>query len=116
MAQAAKVHAKNLRRSMTKPERLLWHAMRARNFGYKVRRQHPLGRFTLDFFIPEAMICIEVDGQGHELREAYDDWRDQQLRKAGVTTIRVRAASVLRDPYETAHAISMSIRERSVQN
>ena len=89
--------------------------MGARNFGFKLRRQHPVGKFTLDFFVPEAMVCIEVDGQGHELREEYDAWRDSELRKVGITTIRVSAASVLRDPYEVAHAISMSIKERMEQ-
>ena len=70
------------------------------------------GRFTLDFFIAEAMICIEVDGQAHEMREDYDEYRDAELNKAGITTIRVSAAAVMQDPYGVAYSISMSIKER----
>jgi len=66
----------------------------------------------LDFFIPEVMICIEIDGEGHVLREEQDERRDRALSEAGITTIRVSAAAVFRDPHEVAHSISMSIKER----
>lgn len=51
---------------MTDAERKLWAALRDRQLsGVKFRRQHPLGRYVLDFFSEEHQIAIEVDGGQH---------------------------------------------------
>ena len=48
------VRARELRRSMTLPEGLLWIELRKRPGGHKFRRQHPLGPYILDFYCASA--------------------------------------------------------------
>jgi very-short-patch-repair endonuclease len=45
-----KQKARALRKNHTHAERILWHHLRNRGLaGYKFRRQHPIGRFIVDF-------------------------------------------------------------------
>ena len=61
-------NARRLRREQTKEEKQLWHALRAGRFaGFKFRRQHPLGEYTLDFYCPLGRLSVELDGFGHGL-------------------------------------------------
>jgi very-short-patch-repair endonuclease len=54
-----------VRKEMTPAERQLWNGLRGWKLG-KFRRQHPLGRFVLDFYSVEHRLCIEVDGAVHD--------------------------------------------------
>ena len=56
------VRARELRRSMSLPEGLLWQELRKRPAGFKFRRQHPFGPYVLDFFCASMRLAIEVDG------------------------------------------------------
>jgi len=50
----------------------MWRALRAGRFaGFKFRRQHPLGRYNLDFFCPAAKLSVELDGFQHGLPEQH---------------------------------------------
>jgi very-short-patch-repair endonuclease len=56
-------HAKELRKRMTIAERLVWQMLRKhRQRGFYFRRQHPVGRFILDFCCVQAKLCIEAAG------------------------------------------------------
>jgi very-short-patch-repair endonuclease len=81
---------------MTPPELRLWNVLRVRPNGFKFRRQHPLGTYTLDFFCYESALCIEVDGLAHELgsNPQRDRRRDDSLTQQGIKTLRVRATDV----------------------
>ena len=58
--------ARELRRSQTDAEELLWGLLRNRRLGgYKFRRQQVLGHFILDFYCPQVRLAIELDGGGH---------------------------------------------------
>ena len=91
--------AKQLRRTMTLPEVLLWRALRARPGGHRFRRQHPYGPYVLDFFCAGSALCIEVDGASHDMstNPERDMRRDQRLHESGIRTIRVLASDVLQD-------------------
>ncbi|HFQ80869.1 MAG TPA: DUF559 domain-containing protein [Desulfobacterales bacterium] len=55
--------AKLLRNNMTDTERLLWSKIRNRQiYGYKFRRQSPIGRYIVDFICYEKKIIIEFSG------------------------------------------------------
>ena len=41
--------ARKLRRELTKPERLLWWALRSATPGFHFRKQHAAGPYVLDF-------------------------------------------------------------------
>ncbi len=58
--------ARDLRRSLTRPEAMLWiNLSRRRLDGLHFRRQHPLGPYILDFYCAEARLAVEVDGESH---------------------------------------------------
>lgn len=84
---------------MTLPEVILWHWLRQRPDGLKFRRQHPTGPFVLDFFCSDARLAIEVDGEPHSRgdRPQHDEARDRWLQTAGIETLRIPAAELLRD-------------------
>src|SRR6266481_3876170 len=92
--------ARELRREMSLPEVVLWQALRkGRLAGLRVRRQHPIGPYILDFYCPYARLAIEVDGLAHDTAAVvrHDEARQAWLVRQGVTVLRVRASEVLRD-------------------
>jgi very-short-patch-repair endonuclease len=83
--------ARELRKHLTPAERIVWRWLRDRYLdGYKFRRQHPMGRYILDFYCIELRLCIELDGRFHNTDEgaARDEARSQELSTRGVTVIR----------------------------
>ena len=92
--------ARQLRRQMSLPEVVLWQALRKARFaGLRVRRQHPIGPYILDFYCPAARLAIEVDGFAHDnaVAATHDARRDAWLAQRGVRVMRINAAEVLRD-------------------
>jgi very-short-patch-repair endonuclease len=90
--------ARELRRKATDAEKYLWSLLRNRQLaGYKFRRQHPLGRFVLDFYCHEAKLCVELDGGQHaEPAQAdYDRERTVWLNREGIRVIRFWNTDVL---------------------
>jgi very-short-patch-repair endonuclease len=87
--------ARKLRRELTKPERLLWWALKGDKSGFHFRRQHAAGPYVLDFYCDRARLCVEVDVSSHELTSASDATRDRYLEGWGILTLRVPAREVL---------------------
>ncbi len=82
--------AREMRHPQTAAEATLWRALRARNLGYKFRRQHPIERFIVDFYCAQVKLCIEIDGASHleKSQERYDVARTQYLEDLGYKVIR----------------------------
>ena len=83
--------ARELRKSQTDTENLLWHLLRDRRFcGFKFRRQYPLGGYILDFYCHTAKLAIELDGGGHNSEEQrlYDSGRTKVLEGEGLRVLR----------------------------
>ncbi|MGE0609571.1 MAG: endonuclease domain-containing protein [Pirellulales bacterium] len=98
MDNARNDRARALRRDATFPERLLWGRLRAgRLAGLKFRRQHPLGKYVLDFYCHAARLAIELDGDSHIGRAAYDAARADWIATQGVRILRVGNDEVLRE-------------------
>ena len=58
--------ARTLRKNESDAERKLWSKLRSRQFeNLKFRRQHPIGKYIVDFVSIEKKIVIEVDGGHH---------------------------------------------------
>jgi very-short-patch-repair endonuclease len=75
--------------------------------GVKFRRQHPVGRYFLDFYVAKLRLAIEIDGLAHELgdRPQRDQARDAFLRDAGIEVVRIPAAEVLQSPEDVAQML-----------
>ena len=91
--------ARKLRSEMSLPEVLLWRELRKRPDGFKFRRQHPAGRYIVDFYCAAAKLAIEVDGLAHDGGPAVnrDRRRSDWLRAQGIATTRIPARIVLED-------------------
>jgi very-short-patch-repair endonuclease len=94
-----------MRREPTKPEQLLWLALRqSRLGGYKFRRQAIIGGRIADFFCPAKGVIIEIDGETHD-RER-DLQRDAALRdRTGFVTLRFTNIEVMRQRDDVLRAI-----------
>lgn len=106
-------HARRLRQEMTKPERLLWWALRRNGTGLHFRRQHAAGPYVLDFYCDKARLCVEVDGPSHEFDVVRDQRRDAFLRdRFGIVTLRVPAGEVLCNLQGVADHVSSEAKRR----
>jgi very-short-patch-repair endonuclease len=92
--------ARRLRKETTPSERILWEQLRDRRLdGWKFRRQHPIGRFVLDFYCAELRLALEVDGAVHSLEAARerDRLRQEIIELREVRFVRISASSVEHD-------------------
>lgn len=92
--------AKELRRTETEAERLLWTRLHKNQLlGLQFRRQHPINKFIADFYCPKIKLVVEVDGGIHEIPEhqAYDIGRTDVLNDFGITVIRFTNEQVIND-------------------
>lgn len=87
--------ARTLRKAMTKPERLLWWALKGDKTGLHFRRQHAAGPYVLDFYCDRVRLCVEVDGSSHDFTVDRDVARDRYLERWEIMTVRVQATDVL---------------------
>ena len=86
-----KLRARELRRAMTRHERMLWSRLRkAQIDGWIFYRQRPIGGYIVDFICPRARLVIELDGLQHSHPDAvaYDRERTRWLAGLGLRVIR----------------------------
>jgi very-short-patch-repair endonuclease len=96
----ATTRARRLRRDATKAEKKLWYLLqRGQMAGLSFRRQHPLGKYIIDFYCSPLKLAIEVDGGQHneQAHQAHDERRSQWLRGKGVTVLRFWNNDVLQN-------------------
>jgi very-short-patch-repair endonuclease len=86
-AEDARNRARNLRNNQSVAEKWMWNAIRKDKLGFHFRRQFPIGSYTLDFYCPEAKLCVEMDSDLHD--PDHDAKRDDALKMQGILTIRI---------------------------
>jgi very-short-patch-repair endonuclease len=105
--------ARCLRQRETDFEHRLWQVLRNRKtFGFKFRRQHPVGSYVVDFACLEARLLIEIDGYWHAFRMADDQARDRALREAGFEVVRYDVENEAIDAVSLAEMIAHEARQR----
>ena len=73
--------ARGMRREPTPAEKVLWDVLRGRGLdGLRFRRQHPVGRFVLDFYCPIHKLAVAVDGEVHDTQQERDAERTAVYR------------------------------------
>jgi len=83
--------SRNLRKNQTESEKLLWRSLRGKQLeGLRFRRQHPMGRYIVDFVCLDKRLVLELDGgqHGEEETEIKDKERGQWLRSEGYQVLR----------------------------
>lgn len=92
--------ARALRDKETPAEKELWKYLKGKKLdGFKFRRQHPIGRYILDFYCHEKKLVVELDGGYHEdeLQKQYDENRTLDLQSAGLKVIRFQNEEMFQD-------------------
>ena len=81
--------ARAMRHEPAPAEQKLWRCLRARQLsGFKFRRQVAFGHYVADFYCAECGLIVELDGDSHSEREAYDANRTAELEQQGLDVIR----------------------------
>ena len=90
--------AQELRRNATKQENHLWYDF-LREFRPRFTRQRIVGSYILDFFCPQTMLAVELDGSQHYEEEQikYDNERTAFLRQFGIEVLRFSNMDVERN-------------------
>ncbi|MBK7128676.1 MAG: HsdR family type I site-specific deoxyribonuclease [Crocinitomicaceae bacterium] len=89
-------HVKANRYAENLSEVLLWNQLKRDKLGVDFHRQKPIGHYIVDFFCPELMLAIEVDGSVHDSEEAQqrDAKRQKNLEDLGINFLRFSASAV----------------------
>jgi very-short-patch-repair endonuclease len=78
-----------MRHNPAPAEKKLWACLRDRQLnGFKFRRQHPISAYFADFYCHAVRLVVEIDGESHGHREAYDATRTTILNRGGDRVIR----------------------------
>ena len=93
----------------------MWHVLRDRRFaGIKFRRQHPIGRYIVDFYCVALRLAIELDGKHHEApwMADYEDERIGALQSMGITVLRISNELLKTHPHLVGDQIAWAIARR----
>jgi adenine-specific DNA-methyltransferase len=98
LTQQARATSRRLRRDLTDAEQLLRRQLRMRQlFGYRFRRQQPIGKYVVDFVCMEGRVAIEIDGGQHVEHVVYDAQRTKYLKSEGYRILRFWNNDVLQN-------------------
>ncbi len=106
--------ASDLRQSAGLAEQRVWARLRGGAVeGVKVRRQHDIGRFTVDFACVALRLVIEIDGGVRDRDDVRvrDHWRQTEIEALGWTVVRFSNETALGEPWRIDEAIRDRARE-----
>ena len=79
-----------------------------RLFGWKFKRQQPIGRYIVDFVCFESRLIVEADGSQHAESHA-DCERDIYLGQQGFRVLRLWNNEILNNPEGVATVIAAAL-------
>ena len=96
--QELKSFSRQLRKSATKEESLLWYNFLSK-YPLRFRRQYVIGTYIVDFYCHKAKLAIELDGSQHfDPEEAQKDQiRTEYLKTQGVSVLRFTNLDIQRN-------------------
>ena len=96
MKPIKKQFARQLRKTQTDAEKIMWELLKNRRFlGLKFRRQHVIERFVSDFCCHTLKFVVEIDGWVHDRQKEYDKFREDILRSKGYSIIRFKNEDIV---------------------
>ncbi len=100
--------ARDLRQSAGLAERRVWERLRGGAVeGFRVRRQHPVGPYVVDFACVRLRLVIEIDGGVHGRDDVVlrDHLRQTEIEALGWTVVRFTNDMALGEPWRIDDAI-----------
>lgn len=90
---------RQLRRDMTKSEKILWDVLRNKKLKERFHRQFSVDEYVIDFYCPELKLAIEVEGNIHDLPEQkiYHRKRQEYLETFGIKLFYFRNEEILEE-------------------
>lgn len=82
-----------------------------------VKTQHKIGRYQVDFLLPDLMVVLEIDGERHKHKQVYDTKRDLDIKRMlgdGWDIIRIPTEHLDRNAKKLPEAIYKVIEYRQV--
>ena len=94
-----KKRAAEMRANPTEAENALWNALCDQQIGYKIRRQHIVSQYILDFACLDCRLAIELDGGYHNDADQQQDdvVRTKHLESLGWHVLRFTNSEVFHD-------------------
>ncbi|GHW02599.1 endonuclease [candidate division SR1 bacterium] len=109
-------YAKENRKKATKAEGLFRNLVvkNKRFCGYKFRRQKVIDSFILDFYCPQLLLGIEIDGRYHENEEQrqYDEMREACINKHHILIVRFTNEEIEKNLFGVMNELEAIIDER----
>ncbi|MFZ1264209.1 MAG: DUF559 domain-containing protein, partial [Chitinophagaceae bacterium] len=112
--EVLKKYGRENRKNATEAEDILWQRLRNKKLGVKVRRQHAIQGYIVDFALLEVKLAVEVDGEYHSEQEQqlYDEARTKFLKQYDIDVIRFTNEEVIQDSDNVIKRISKEIEQR----
>ena len=103
-----------LRSHLTRPEFILWQAIRGKVLGVKFRRQHGIGSYIVDFYCPELSLVVELDGESHFGAEDIlaDKLRTDFLCDSGMRVLRYTNLQIMQELPEVLEHLKCEVEQR----
>jgi leucyl-tRNA synthetase len=97
--QTLKEFGRENRKEASVAEDILWQRIRNNQLGVKVRRQHNIKGYIVDFALLEINLVIEIDGDYHDEKQQklYDEGRSNFLNELGFSLIRFSNDEVINE-------------------
>ena len=100
VTELQRICAKQLRRTMTRAETLLWRHLKAHRLArLGFRREAPIGSYIADFVSHSSKLVVELDGESHDFvsRVRQDAARDRWFESRGYRVLRFTNDDVLKN-------------------
>jgi very-short-patch-repair endonuclease len=114
---ALKEKARQLRNNSTLSEVLLWNKLKnGQMCGYDFHRQKPILNYIVDFFCHKLNLVIEIDGDSHIGKEAYDIERQVQIESLELNFLRFTDLDVKTNMIQVIERITAYIEDFEKSN
>ena len=113
-----KPFARENRKNATETEEILWQNLRNRQLeGFKVRRQHTINFYIVDFVFLKQNLIIELDGEIHQLNDhpKYDEFRTQELNELGFRVLRFENREITQNLNEVLKTVLFYLENESAK-
>jgi very-short-patch-repair endonuclease len=90
-----KEKARELRKAGNLSEVLFWNAVKNKQLNnLDFDRQRIIGNYIVDFYCHEYALVVEIDGDSHDNKQAYDEARNHYLQGLGLQVLHVQDIEV----------------------